>query len=90
MPTTPAPGSAANASTTRRACATASGVGVNTSLMTGTCAGMDRHLGGEAVAPRFLRFAPQAGVVAEIDIDRVDRLHVRGRGAGKAQLRASR
>ena len=39
MPTTPAPGAPAKASITARACATALGEGVNTSLMIGTCAG---------------------------------------------------
>ena len=46
---------------------------------------MDRHLAGEAVAARLLAFAAQTGLVAEVDIDRVDRLHLRRRGAGKAQ-----
>src|SRR5215211_1425263 len=39
MPTTPAPGSAANAATTALALAMASAAGVNTALITSTCAG---------------------------------------------------
>src|SRR5262245_28511904 len=39
MPTAPLPGLASNAATTARALAIAAAVGVNTSLMTGTCAG---------------------------------------------------
>src|SRR5262245_54654364 len=39
MPTVPLPGLASNAATTARACAIAAADGVNTSLMTGTCAG---------------------------------------------------
>ena len=44
----------------RCAFAIASAAGVNTSLMTGDLRRMDRHLGGEAVAARFLAFGAQA------------------------------
>ena len=47
--------------------------------------GMDRHLADKAVAAGFLAFAAKAFLVAEIDIDRVDRRHSRGGGAGKTQ-----
>jgi hypothetical protein len=46
---------------------------------------MNRHLAGEAVAARLLAFPPQASLVAEIDVDRVDRLHLRRRSAGEAK-----
>ena len=85
MPTTPAPGCAAKASTIACACAIASAVGVNTSLIAATCAGMDRHLGGEAVAAGFLASCAQSGFVSEIDIDGVDCRHASGGGAGEAQ-----
>src|SRR5439155_26050658 len=46
---------------------------------------MDRHLAGEAVAPRLLTLAHEALVVAEVDIDRVDRLHARRRRSSETQ-----
>ena len=46
---------------------------------------MDRHLAAESIAPRFLAFAPQPGVVAEIDIDGVDRRDERRGGAREAE-----
>src|SRR5260221_572766 len=46
---------------------------------------MDRHLAGEAVAARLLGLAPQPRGIAEVDRDRVDGLHPRRGGAGKAE-----
>ena len=85
MPTVPAPGLSANAAITASARLIASAVGVNTSLIAGDLRRMDRHLAGEAVAAGLLAFAPQPGFVAKIDIDRVDRLHLGGGGAGEAE-----
>src|SRR6476660_2180103 len=76
MPTVPLPGLASNAATTARAAAIAAADGVNTSLMTGTCAGWIAIL---PVTP-----AQRRGI-AEVDRDRVDGLHPRRGGAGEAE-----
>ena len=46
---------------------------------------MDRHLARKAVAARFLAFATQSGLVAKVDIDRIDRLDFRGRRRPEAK-----
>ena len=84
MPTTPAPGTAAKAATIARAFAIAVGDGVNTSLMDGDLPGVDRDLAQKSVAARFHGLALEAGVVAVVDIDGIERRHLRGSGGGKA------
>ena len=85
MPTVPAPGSAANAAIT--ACGALHRFGGRREHLVDDrhLRRMDRHLAGEAVAARLVAFAAQPGIVAEIHIDRVDRLHLRRRRAGKAK-----
>ena len=46
---------------------------------------VDRQPGGEAVAACRLAIAAESGVVAKVDIDRVDRRNPGGRGAGDAE-----
>ena len=58
--------------------ATAGRVGVNTSLMIGTCAGWIAILPVNPSAARLFRLAPQSGFVAKINVHRVDRLYPRG------------
>ena len=81
----PAPGLAANASTMAWACAIASGVGVNTSLMIGICAGWIAIFAAKAVAACRLAIAAETVVVAKVDIDGIDRRHPGGGRAGEAE-----
>jgi hypothetical protein len=46
---------------------------------------VDRHLADEPVAARFLAFALEPSLVAEIDVDSVDRRHPGGGRAGKTK-----
>ena len=88
MPTTPAPGLAANASIDRARVRERLRGRREHLVDDRHLRRMDRHLADKAVAAGFLAFAAKAVAVAEIDIDGVDRRHRGGRGAGKAERRA--
>ena len=81
----PCPDWLANAATTARALATPPVVGVNTSLMTGTCAGWIAILPVKPSRRASSLSRRSAARIAEVDGDGVDRLHLRRRRAGKAE-----
>ena len=86
MPTTPAPGFCRKRIDDRLRLGDAlPGVGVNTSLMIGTCAGWMAIFPVKPSRRRLFAFAAKTVAVAEIDIDGVDRRHLRGRRAGEAE-----
>ena len=85
MPTVPVPGRASKAATTARAFVTASAVGVNTSLITGTWAGWIAILPVKPSRRASTVSRPNAAMLRKSAVIGVDRLYLRRSGAGETE-----